>query len=183
MSEREASLAPTLLVAMPQLRDPNFDKSVVLLCEHQDEGAMGLVINRNTDTLASEIVDFDPPIQQDSGLEVCIGGPVDPERGWLLLTEDDGDAVEVAPGLYLSASRDLLCDVVSGKKPCRCRFMVGYAGWGPKQLDRELADSAWLTVPVSHRLLFDVDTGDVWELAIRQLGIDPSALAMGPGIH
>ena len=184
MSHESESLVPAFLVAMPQLQDPNFNKSVVLLCEHQDEGAMGLVINHDTDTLASEIVDFDPPPDSDNGLEVSIGGPVDPERGWLLLSEKLGDAVEIGPGLYLSASRDLLRDLVGGKAPpCRCRFLVGYAGWGPKQLDQELADSAWLTVPVDHHLLFETPSTEVWERAIRQLGIEPSALAMGPGVH
>ncbi len=183
-TEQPQSLAPTFLVAMPQLQDPNFSKSVVLLCEHHDSGAMGLVINRNTDALASEIVDFDPPPASDSGLEVSIGGPVDPGRGWLLLSEQLNDAVEIAPGLYLSASSELLRELVEGTRPgCRSRFLVGYAGWGPKQLDRELADSAWLTVPVNRHLLFDAPAEDVWELAIRQLGIDPAALAMGGGIH
>lgn len=184
MNQEHASLAPTFLVAMPQLQDPNFSKSVILLCEHNDGGSMGLVINRDTDTLASSIVDFDSPPQSESGLEVSIGGPVDPQRGWLLLTEQVSDAVEVAPGLYLSASRQVLRDMVAGTNPgCRCRFLVGYAGWGPKQLDRELAASAWLTVPVDTDLLFDAPADDVWEMAIRRLGIDPSALAMGPGVH
>jgi len=184
MSEEQSPLAPSFLVAMPQLQDPNFNKSVVLLCEHRDEGAMGLVINRNTSARASEVVEFENPVDADSGLEVSIGGPVDPERGWLLLSEKLGDAIEVAPGLYLSASRELLRAMVAGEPySCHRRFLVGYAGWGPKQLERELADSAWLTVPVNHELLFEAATDDIWELAIRQLGIDPSALAMGSGVH
>ena len=84
MWDETSSLAPTLLVAMPQLQDPNFAKSVVLLCEHREEGAMGLVINRCTDTAASAIVQLEPPIERDSGMPVWIGGPVDPARGWLL---------------------------------------------------------------------------------------------------
>ncbi len=184
MRQSKPSLAPTFLVAMPQLRDPNFDKAVLLLCEYNEGGAMGLVINRDTDTKASEIVDFDPPPVKDSGLEVSIGGPVDPARGWLILSEQHNDAVEIAEGVYLSASSDLLRDMVEGSKPtCLCRFLVGYAGWGPKQLDSELADSAWLTVPINRHLLFEAPAGDIWELAIRQLGIDPHALAMGPGVH
>ncbi len=184
MSIEQPSLAPSFLVAMPQLQDPNFCKTVVLLCEHEDSGSMGLIINRATETLASEIVDFDPEPHSDSGLEVSIGGPVDPQRGWLLLTENLGDATEIAPGLYLSASRDTLREIVEGRKPdCRTRFLVGYAGWGPKQLDQELADSAWLSVPLSNTLLFETSSDDIWELAIRQLGVEPTALAMGPGVH
>lgn len=184
MTTEQPSLAPTLLVAMPQLQDPNFMRTVVLLCEHHESGSMGLVINRDTDTLASEVVDFDPPPESDSGLEVSIGGPVDPQRGWLLLSEQVHDAVEIAPGLYLSASRDALRDAVAGHHPQRrCRFLIGYAGWGPKQLDYELAASSWLTVPIDRELLFDTPPGDVWEQAIRRLGIDPTALAMAPGVH
>jgi putative transcriptional regulator len=184
MSKESNSLAPTLLVAMPQLQDPNFHRSVVLLCEHADEGAMGLVINQATETLASDIVHLDPPPQEDSGIVVCIGGPVDPGRGWLLLADDFGDAIEVSPGLYLSASRDLLRRVIEGKDMAqRCRFLIGYAGWGPKQLDRELAASAWLTVPVDKQFLFETPSEDLWELTIRRLGINPTALAMGPGVH
>ncbi len=179
-----SSLAPSLLVAMPQLQDPNFSKAVVLLCEHEEQGAMGLVINRATDTLASDIVQLEPPIESDSGLAVGIGGPVDPARGWLLLAEDLGDGIEISPGLYLSASRDLLRRVMETTRLTgRCRFLVGYAGWGPKQLDAELAASAWLTVPVDNDLLFATPSDDIWEVAIRRLGIDPAALAMGPGVH
>ncbi len=185
MSEKNPSLAPSLLVAMPQLQDPNFHRSVVLLCEHHESGAMGLVVNRETDTLTSEIVDFQPPVD-DAGchMGVSIGGPVDPERGWLLLSESVGDGVEISPGVFLSASSDLLRDFVEGKRSgCQSRFLVGYAGWGPKQLDREIADSAWLVVPVNPHLLFETESDDVWELAIRQLGVEPSALTMGRGVH
>jgi putative transcriptional regulator len=184
--DQSSSLAPTLLVAMPQLQDPNFSKSVVLLCEHREEGAMGLVINRCTDTRAATIVQLDPPLanEAESGLPVWIGGPVDPARGWLLLAENLGDGIEVSPGLYLSASRDLLRRVLETSSLAdRCRFLVGYAGWGPRQLDSELAASAWLTVPVDKALMFETPVESMWEVAIRGLGIDPHALALGPGVH
>jgi putative transcriptional regulator len=184
MWDQPSELAPTLLVAMPQLQDPNFNKAVVLLCEHREEGAMGLVINRCTDTLASAIVQLEPPVERDNGLPVWIGGPVDPARGWLLLADDLGDGIEVSPGLYLSASRDLLRRVMeSADLPGRCRFLVGYAGWGPRQLDEELVASAWLTVPIDKPLMFETPIDDMWEVAIRRLGIEPHALAMGPGMH
>lgn len=182
--DESSSLAPSLLVAMPQLQDPNFTRAVVLLCEHQAQGAMGLVMNHATGTRASQIVQLDPPAEHDSGLEVWIGGPVDPSRGWLILTEDLGDGVEIGPGLYLSASREVLRRVMeTDDLSTRCRFLVGYAGWGPRQLDRELAASAWLTVPVDHALLFDTPSEEMWEVAIRRLGIEPHALAPGPGVH
>jgi putative transcriptional regulator len=184
MWDQESALAPTLLVAMPQLQDENFNKAVVLLCEHREEGAMGLVLNRCTDTTASSIVQLEPPLEHDNGLQVWIGGPVDPARGWLLVADDLGDGIEVSPGLFLSASRDLLRRVLqSPDLGGRSRFLVGYAGWGPRQLDGELAASAWLTVPVDTQLMFETPSEALWEVAIRRLGIEPHALAMGPGVH
>jgi putative transcriptional regulator len=178
------SLAPSLLVAMPQLQDPNFTRSVVLLCEHRPEGAMGLVVNNATHTPASHIVQLEPPPERDSGLEVWIGGPVDPSRGWLLLGDKVSDSIQVAPGLYLSASREILRQLIgSAALPRCCRFLVGYAGWAPGQLDAELAASAWLTVPVDLGILFETPSTQMWEVAIRRLGIDPAALAMAPGVH
>ncbi len=184
MWDQDIALAPTLLVAMPQLQDENFNKTVVLLCEHREEGAMGLVLNRETDTLASTIVQLEPPLEQDNGMPVWIGGPVDPARGWLLVADDLGDGIEVSPGLYLSASRDLLRRILQAPDlRHRSRFLVGYAGWGPRQLDGELAASAWLTVPVDKELMFDTPSDELWEVAIRKLGIEPHSLAMGPGVH
>lgn len=184
MWDPDIALAPTLLVAMPQLQDENFSKSVVLLCEHREEGAMGLVLNRETEQRASEIVQLEPPLERDNGMPVWIGGPVDPARGWLLVADNLGDGIEVSPGLYLSASRDLLRRILQAPDlRNRSRFLVGYAGWGPRQLDGELAASAWLTVPVDNTLMFETPSDELWEVAIRRLGIEPHSLAMGPGVH
>ena len=184
MLHERSSLAPSLLVAMPQLADPNFNRAVVLLWEHRDEGAMGLIINRPTETRASQIVQLDPPVENDSDLTVWIGGPVDPTRGWLLIAGDDGDGSEIMPGLYLSASVARLRQAMeSNESANHCRFLVGYSGWGRRQLDTELAASAWLTVPLEIDLVFRTPSELMWETAIRRLGIDPTALAMGPGVH
>jgi putative transcriptional regulator len=106
----ENSLAPTLLLAMPQMVDPNFARSVVLLCKHEREGAMGLVVNRPTDTRAADMVLLEPPPKRDGGLEIWVGGPVEPQRGWLLLGFDPGtdESIAIGEGLYLSASADVL---------------------------------------------------------------------------
>lgn len=169
---------------MPQLTDPNFARAVVLLWEHRDEGAMGLIVNHPTETRASQIIQLDPRVEGTGDLDVWIGGPVEPTRGWLLLAGQDADGAEICPGIYLSASLDRLRRAMeSNETASRCRFLVGYAGWGPKQLDNELAASAWLTVPLNVDLVFDTPSDQMWERAIRRLGIDPSALAMGPGIH
>jgi putative transcriptional regulator len=183
----EKSLAPTLLLAMPQMEDPNFSRSVVLLCRHESEGAMGLVINRPTDTLVSSLVEFDPPPQHDNRMIVWAGGPVEPQRGWLVLGFDPGtgEAIEVAPGIYLSASQDLLRTLLgmNSAQAARSRFLLGYAGWGEHQLESELAASAWLTAEVSTDLVFATPADAMWEAAIRSLGIDPYSLQLGSGVH
>lgn len=182
----DRSLAPTLLLAMPQMMDPNFARTVVLLCKHEGEGAMGLVVNRRTDTRAASIVALEPPPKRDGGLDVWVGGPVEPERGWLLLGYDPGteEAVPIGGGFYLSASADLLRDLIEGNpNGGPHRFFLGYAGWAGGQLESELAASAWLTADVSKDLIFGTDPERMWEAAIRSLGIDPYALQMGRGVH
>lgn len=186
----DKSLAPTLLLAMPQMVDPNFARSVVLLCQHEREGAMGLVVNRRTDTRAATMVALDPPPKRDSGLEIWVGGPVEPQRGWLLLGYDPGTAESLAigEGFYLSASADVLRGLIENGKDeaqghTQHRFFLGYAGWGGGQLESELAASAWLTADVSRDLVFGTDPERMWETAIRSLGIDPYALQMGSGVH
>ena len=180
------SLAPTLLLSMPQLVDPNFARSVVLLCEHAPEGAFGLVVNRPSDISAAEAVRLEPPIQDPNDLPLLIGGPVDPQRGWIL-TAHPPDGVEskgVGAGLYLSASPVLLRRVLMARPlPKRTHVLAGYAGWGPGQLDAELAQSAWLTLPVELDLIFEIPAAASWEMAIRRLGADPHLLQMGHGVH
>lgn len=183
----DKSLAPTLLLAMPQMLDPNFARSVVLLCKHEPDGAMGLVVNRRTDTLASSLVVLEPPPKRDSGLEIWVGGPVEPQRGWLLLGSDpgSGESMDIGEGLYLSASADVLRRLIEegGDDNKEQRLFLGYAGWGGGQLESELAASAWLTADVSKALIFNTDPERMWETAIRSLGIDPYALQMGTGVH
>ena len=179
------SLAPNLLLSMPQLNDPNFKQTVVLLCEHGEEGAFGLVLNRQTDTAASSVVRLTPPVDVDSGLQLWIGGPVEPERGWILMGDEpaDAEAVAVCDGLYLSTSPDLLRRLLVGGPPDRTRLLTGYAGWGAGQLDAELSASAWLIADVQLDLIFDTQATRMWETAIRRLGAEPSMLQMGSGVH
>ena len=184
MSDR-TELAPALLLSMPQLDDPNFKHTVVLLCQHTTEGAWGLVLNRPTTTPAAQAVKMDPPIDADNGLELWVGGPVEPERGCILLGEDphDDEAVEICEGVFISGSATLLRRLMEGQVPARTRLLMGYAGWGPGQLDAELRESAWLISDVATDLIFDVSAGAMWEAAIRRLGADPAALQMSPGVH
>jgi len=185
--EHDDSLAPTLLLAMPQMQDPNFARSVVFLCRHEKDGAMGLVVNRKTDTLVSSIAVLDPPPRHDNGLEVFIGGPVEPQRGWLLLGYDPDvpGTLEVGCGFYLCASSEVLrraIETTAVPNP-EHRFLLGYAGWGSGQLEAELAASAWLTADVTKPLVFGTPAEDMWEAAIRSLGINPYSLQLGTGVH
>lgn len=180
------SLAPTLLLSMPQLLDPNFAKSVVLLTEHSEDGAFGLVVNRPSELSAAEAVHLEPPIDEPNDLPLLVGGPVEPQRGWIL-TAQPPEAIEhkaLGAGLYLSASPALLRRVLTARPlPRRTHVLAGYAGWGPRQLDAELAASAWLIAPVELDLIFEIPAAMAWDAAIRRLGADPALLQMGHGIH
>ena len=180
-----AQFQPTLLLSMPQLQDPNFARTVVLLCDFVPEGAFGLVLNRPTEMAASDMVKLEPPIVRGNTLPLCIGGPVEPERGWILLADEPTDTEyrTICAGVYLSTSPVLLRGVLSTSPPPRARVLAGYAGWGPGQLDQELAHSAWLMGDVETDLIFDIDTTIMWETAIKRLGADPSALQTSHGVH
>jgi putative transcriptional regulator len=171
------SLAPCLLLSMPQLVDPNFNRTVVLLCKHVEDGAFGLIVNR-------------PLVTNSRDIDVWSGGPVEPERSWILVgsdhapdESDDVPVMHVAEGLSLSASSDLLCRLLEPNPPKDARLILGYSGWGPRQLEAELNASAWLIADVDRDLIFNTPPDRMWETAIRRLGADPATLQMSRGIH
>ena len=173
---------------MPQLVDPNFNRTVILLCKHSDEGAFGLVVNRPLVTTGRIVVDLEPPVTADHDLQVWVGGPVDPQRSWMLVGDDSGEGEEVqgmqiGEGLYLSASPNLLRRLLEPEPPPRTRLIVGYSGWGPGQLEAELHASAWLISDVERDLIFNTPPDRMWEAAIRRLGADPAALQVSRGVH
>ena len=144
-----ASLAPVLLVSMPQMNDPNFSKTVVLLAEYGAHGAFGLVLNRRMDEPAKAIVTADDPLDIHPKMHLYTGGPVEPTRAWILTaTRSRSEALEVMPGVYLSASPTLVRQTLESAPDPSVRMVVGYAGWGAGQLDVELAQGAWLLAPV-----------------------------------
>jgi putative transcriptional regulator len=173
-----------LLLSMPQLQDPNFARTVVLLCEYNASGAFGLVLNRPTDVAASAMVRLEPPVAAGNDMPLWIGGPVEPDRGWILLGDEPRAEFKfIREGLYLSTSQVLLREVLEARPAPRARVLAGYAGWGPGQLDEELAQSAWLMADVDLDLVFDVAADIMWETAIRRLGADPSSLTTSHGVH
>jgi putative transcriptional regulator len=133
---------------------------------------------------ATAMVRLDPPITGGNELPLWIGGPVEPQRGWILLADEpDTEFKSIRDGLYLSTSQDVLREVLATRPAPRARVLAGYAGWGPGQLDEELAQSAWLMGDVDLDIVFDLPADVMWETAIRRLGADPSSLTMSHGVH
>ena len=182
------SLAPSFLLSMPQLMDPNFSRTVVVLCKHNEDGAFGLVVNRPLVTTGRVTVNLDPPVSTERELQVWVGGPVEPQRSWVLVgREPDQDeelsGMRIADDLYLSTSPDLLRRLLDPSPPPLARLIVGYSGWGPGQLERELEASAWLMSDIDRDLIFNTPAEQLWEAAIRRLGADPATLQMSRGVH
>lgn len=178
--------APLLLLSMPQMADPNFARSVVLLCDYTDQGAFGLIVNRPMREPARNLIRTEPAVPIDPGVHLWIGGPVEPQRMWVLMSESQGpedERREICPGVVLSVSPELTLQLLQQPPDNRARVLVGYAGWGPAQLEREIAGSSWLITDVDPALIFTVPAEQMWEVAIRRLGTDPAKLQMSPGVH
>ena len=181
------TLTGKLLVAMPWMSDPRFDRSVIMMCAREAQHAMGVVINKPKDDLTlSEVLDH---LGLKAGEHattrlVLDGGPVRPDRGYVLHSEDfaAGEATQsVAPGLRLTATRDVLEAVASDRAPASFVLALGCAGWSAGQLEDELRHNAWLVVDYNDAIVFDATHGDKWERAIKSLGFDPSQLSEAAG--
>ena len=174
--------APTFLIAVPQLLDPNFRQSVVLLLERNEDGAMGVVINHDSPLLLKDLcADHSIPYQGDGEKRVRKGGPVQPEQGLVLYadTHEDPEGREVFDGLHVSASRGTLgrlCDLAGGRFQC----YSGYAGWGPGQLEGEIESGAWLVVDAEPDDVFDSEPDDLWRSVLRRQGGRLAWLASAP---
>ena len=171
-----------LLIAMPGMRDERFAKSVIYMCAHTEEGAMGLVLNQRLDSLTfaeliSQLELDEKHLSKD--VPVHFGGPVESGRGFVLHTSDyQQDAtLEVVNGVALTATVDILKAIAQGKGPQKSLLALGYAGWGPGQLDMEIRANGWLQVPSDSEIIFDIEPDTKWERAIQRLGIDPRMLS------
>ena len=171
-----------LLIAMPGMRDGRFAKSVIYMCAHSEEGAMGLVLNQRLDSLKfaeliSQLELDEKHLSRD--VPVHFGGPVESGRGFVLHTSDyQQDAtLEVVNGVALTASVEILKAIAQGKGPQKSLLALGYAGWGPGQLDMEIRANGWLQVPSDSEIIFDIEPDTKWERAIQRLGIDPRMLS------
>ncbi|MFT5139598.1 MAG: putative transcriptional regulator [Lysobacterales bacterium] len=175
-NSHEGYLEKQMLIAMPAMADPNFYRSVTVICQHTEEGAIGITINRKSDFNLGEILS-QMDIQCDNE-EVCKkpvleGGPVHAERGFVLHSPKDGfeSSLELSSGIMISTSRDVLSAIAHGNGPERYVVALGYAGWGDGQLESEMRQNAWLSVPVDRAIVFDLPLIDRWEHAISALGI------------
>jgi putative transcriptional regulator len=169
-------LAHQFLVALPALMDPNFARGVVLICQHDDDGAMGVVVNRTSEYTLGEVFRQMGIESADEALcarRVLAGGPVHPERGFVV---HDGEAwdssLAIGGGLHVTTSRDVLEAMARGAGPQRAMVALGCAGWGAGQLEHELAENSWLTVPADPELLFDLPLEERWQAAAGRIGID-----------
>ena len=179
-------LTGQLLIAMPAMADPRFAQSVIYLCAHTEEGAMGLVLNRplakpSFDELLRQLEIA--PVPPARRIRLCAGGPVDNARGFVLHTADwTGEgSLRVNERLALTASLDVLAAIAGGGGPRQGLLALGYAGWGPGQLDAEIQQNAWLTVAADERVVFDARTDSKWREALASLHIDPLALSAAAG--
>lgn len=181
------SLSGQLLVAMPQMEDPRFARSVVYLCAHSErDGAMGIVVNKPIGSLTmTELFDhlkLDAP-QLSARRPVHFGGPVEPGRGFVLHTPDyrEDTTLVVGDGFAMTATLDILRAIGRSEGPRHSLLALGYAGWAPGQLDAEMQANGWLAVPPDAGLVFDDDADAKWQRAIAKLGIDLSMLSTAAG--
>ena len=183
MTENQTSLIGKLLIAMPGMEDPRFDQSVVYVCAHSDDGAMGLIVNkpapdiRFSDLL--EQLEITPgPGTRD--IRVHFGGPVEVARGFVLHTSDyvsDVSTLEVDERVGLTATLDVLEEIAGGKGPRSSLLALGYAGWGPGQIETEIAQNGWLTADARDDIVFGRASEHKWTAALKSLGVDPLVLS------
>jgi len=187
-SESPGYLTGRALIAMPGIEDPRFERAVVLICAHTPELAMGLTLNRPVDGLTV------PSLMDRLGVKshitvpkdlVLLGGPVETERGFVLHTDDyvsEGSSTKVSDGIALTGTREVLEAIAShNQRPRRSLLALGYSGWGPGQLEREIRDNVWLTCDPDEALLFGHDFEHKWSIALAKIGVSAERLSVQTG--
>jgi putative transcriptional regulator len=182
MQAQPTPLANRLLIALPALADPQFARSVTLVCQHDEEGAMGVVVNRASEYTLGDVFQQMGIDSDDESLRsqiVLSGGPVHPERGFVLHDGGDGwdSTMAIGDRLYVTTSRDILEAMAGGTGPDHAVVALGCAGWGAGQLEQELIEDSWLTVPADAGLLFDTPLDARWRAAAGSIGVDLSQVA------
>lgn len=175
------SLSNQFLIAMPNLGDPNFSRTVTLICEHSSDGAMGIVINRPLElSLRDVLVQMNIEANEESRQQpVYLGGPVQNNRGFILhrpLGKWES-TLAVTDSLGVSTSRDILLAMAENRGPERSLLVLGYASWGAGQLEREIAENAWLNCPAAHEIIFDIPAETRWQAAAGRLGVNLATIS------
>lgn len=181
------NLTGKLLIAMPGMMDPRFAHTVILLCAHSDEGAMGLILNKpaqelKLDDLLKQL--SIAPIAGAEGTPVYFGGPVETGRGFVLHSEAYRSALSsmvVEPFFAMTATQDILEDIGAGTGPDKFIAALGYSGWGPGQLESEIVQNGWLIAEGTEALVLDTPPSEIWRAALGQLGVDPMTLSASAG--
>jgi putative transcriptional regulator len=167
------------LIAMPSLDETFFERAVIYICEHDQKGAMGIMVNRPIGVEVEDLLEqmelyLSPEFSFSLDNQVLIGGPVAPERGFVLHTPQKHwiNSTEISEEIMLTSSRDILAAIGSDKSPEQFIVALGYAGWSKDQLEQEIVDNTWLTIKATPDLLFNIDHEHLWQMATQQLGFD-----------
>lgn len=185
-----ANLAGRLLIAMPGMGDPRFEKTVIFMCAHSSDGAMGLVVNRPAEDIGFADLLDQLSIPHEPGIgfpSVCLGGPVEHGRGFVLHSGDYADnpaTLRVDARFAMTATLDVLKDIARGQGPAQSLLALGYSGWGPGQIESELQANAWLVGDIGDAapsLVFEQESAGKWASALTTMGIDPRLLSAGGG--
>jgi len=180
------SLSNHLLIAMPQLADPNFSQTVSLICEHGEKGALGIVLNRPLTMTLSEVFEqmkIEPTDKRAADLPVLRGGPVHQDRGFVLHRPGgEWDSThKISDSIQVTTSRDVLAAMATGTGPEKAFIALGYAGWEAGQLEKEMLDNSWLSVPADESVIFDLPYEERWLATLRLLGVEPGQLTSFSG--
>ncbi|MEM9723973.1 MAG: YqgE/AlgH family protein [Pseudomonadota bacterium] len=183
----ESGLAGQLLIAMPNIGDPRFDRTVIYVFNHQTTGAMGLIVNRVSDELKFGELLEQMKLEISADLEdtpVRFGGPVELERGFVLHSPDyhqDDATMQIDDEVSVTTTVDVLHAIAAGRGPERMLFALGYSGWGPGQLEKEIRQNGWLQCEADPDIVFDAQDDTKWARALAQIGVDPSLLSSAGG--
>ncbi len=186
MSDDAPSLRNHFLIAMPTLADPNFSHTVTYICDHGEEGALGIIVNRPLEVTLGEVLqnlEIEPGEHVDTEQPVFTGGPVHTERGFVLHTPPGAwsSSLDITDQIALTTSRDILAAIGHGEGPKQFLLALGYAGWGAGQLEKEMAENAWLSGPADPHILFSLPVEERWEAAAALLGVDLHLLSSDAG--
>jgi len=181
-----SSLTNQFLIAMPGLMDPNFHQTVTYICAHNEDGAMGIVINRPLDLALGDVLaqmDLQPCNEEVGRIPIYQGGPVQTDRGFVLHRPDSewSSSINVSEEIGVTTSRDILQAIAEGRGPARSLIALGYAGWAAGQLEQELKENAWLSGPADSDIIFKTPCQQRWEHAARLLGVDLQRLSSDIG--